>query len=388
MAAYLVMPMAPPASTTTLSPDSPHPPLCPCSLLYHISLSLFHLLLVVCAGAPMPRPLSARLQRFARVLPHRAASTEALRTPSKRLSLTDRWARLYSTARSLGLSAHGAASLRHHWRGLPQPAILERATQLLQHARAQADAANVSDPQKLGTSLKYFGDFCAAFAGRDMFQHPRWRGDLEAEAYNEATFSMYAQFLREGADPPLKSGTISGHVAVLRQFVERELGCTLLPPPCDQRLLPRLFKAYRASDGPGARKLVLALRGRHLRALAGTLPQTYEGTLDWAILTVGHNFLTRGGELGRPDGIPFRPEQRMLTLSSDCVQFGSMPLPPPGGGAPVDTSVVVVWLMPLKDGAKRRKPVPMLLAQRAFIEGQHDPLCAYTALRSRSSTSG
>ena len=133
--------------------------------------------------------------------------------PRRKLSLTDRWAHLYTVARTLGLSAQGAATLRHHWQGLPRPEVVERASRLLLAARHAADAANVTDPSKVQTALVYFNDFCSALPGRDMFMVPRYRGDLDAEAYNEASFSMFAQFLREAAQPPLKQGTIGGHVS-------------------------------------------------------------------------------------------------------------------------------------------------------------------------------
>ena len=327
--------------------------------------------LTLTGAASRPRPFSARLQRFARVLPHRVRSAPSQRRTAKHTSLTDRWAQLYASARTLGL--HTAQAMQHRWQAPPQPEVAERAAQLLAAASINSRDANASEPTRLHAAFGYFGDFCAYLPGRDMFMRPRFRGDLDAEAYNEATFSMFAQFLRDAVAPPLRSNTIGGHVSTIKTFIERELSRTLLPPSRDQKILPRLLKHFRAGDGPGTRKLRLAFRGRHLKALASIghhrLDQsTYEGQLNWAILLVGHNFLCRGGELGRPEGSAFKPESGMLVISDRCVQFGTVTR------EGVTHAAAVVWLMSIKDGARRQKPMPMLLLKRG------DSLCAYTAL--------
>ena len=323
--------------------------------------------------------MPSRAVRFARTLPERVAAAHIVPRTPKNASDEQRWANIHASARLLGLSAHGSMNLRHHWQHAPRPEIESRAHELLLAARTAVQGANVTDPQRLHATLGHFSAFCAYLPGRDMFMRPRVRGDLEAEAYNEESFAMFAQYLRQAATPQIKAGTVQTHVSTLRIFIEREMAVTLLPPSREQPLLPRLFKSMRRDDGVGDRALRLGLRARHLRALLQHAKHAWRldtsttmGILNWAILVVGHNILIRGAEFGCADRAIFDALRGMLSLTS--VVFGVINR----GGQ--QRRVAVLWLHPAKDRQYNLKPVPMLIARRGDEHGPPDPLCAYTAL--------
>ena len=290
----------------------------------------------------------------------------------------EKWRLVHTAAASLGLDLPGPGGGNlHQWRSPPTNEERTTAERLLMSARESADLAGTSDPAKLLSTFGYLRDFCLVTPNRYLFCFPYFRGDITAEAYNEATFAMFAQFIRERGSRvqgqrhgrSLKADTVADHVSRLKTFLERYAGCSLVPPNSASRLVPRQLKHMRAEDGPlNTRKLRMGLRGRHLKALLdrinGPNPppefdlRTYAGQLRVTLLLVCHNLLMRGGEPGVTESrTPFSPHLGHITI--DSLSFQRLLYE----GWYRLTAILLV--MSLKDANRRLHPVPLVLMQRA-----------------------
>ena len=315
--------------------------------------------------------------------------------------MRERWRLVHTAAASLGLELPGPSGGNlHQWREPPSADEYRAAARLLADARSNADLAGTSDPAKLLAAFGYLRDFCIVTPSRFLFAFPRFRGDIVAEQYNEATFAMLAQFIRERGSREqgrlngrqLRADTIAGHISVIKTFLERHVGCELVPPSRTARTLPRQLKQFRIEDGiVGIRKLRMGLRGKHLKALAelceGNFPpvefdrRTYMGVLRWAILLGCHNLLMRGGEPGVPDGETFSPAMGNITIASLSFR--------PIEYNRIMRACAILLVKAIKDANRNGQPVPMLVMQRAakpnapnsHVSDPHDPVCAYNALR-------
>ena len=323
------------------------------------------------------------------------------------MSPRDKWRLVHTAAASLGLELPGPdGGNLHQWRSPPPAEERRAAERLLLTARESADLAGTSDPVKLLTTFGHLRDFCLVTPNRFLFCFPYYRGDIKAEAYNEATFAMFAQFVRERGSReqgrrrgrPIKADTVSDHVSRLKTFLERYAGCSLVPPNRGSRLVPRMLKHMRGEDGPlKTRKLRMGLRGRHLKALIELIdgpspppefdPRTYAGALRLTLLLVCHNTLMRGGEPGVTDScVKFNPQLGHISIESLTFQY----LLYQGWNRRTATLLV----MSLKDVNRQLQPVPLVLMQRALAHHHtrqhggtqpsyaHDLACAYSAIRS------
>ena len=367
------------------------------------------------ATALPPQPYVGRSRgRAASAPPARRPKGSTLRQPIKKLPLRERWRLVHTAAASLGLELPGPTGGNlHQWRAQPSADEYRAAARLLADARSNADLAGTSDPAKLLAAFGYLRDFCMVTPNRYLFAFPRYRGDIIAEQYNESTFAMLAQFIRERGSREqgklhgrqLRADTIAGHISVIKTFLERHVGCELIPPSRTARTLPRQLKQFRAEDGiVGIRKLRMGLRGKHLKALAelcaGNFPptefdrcavpshklvarapptqptvrtfdrRTYMGVLRWSILLGGHNLLMRGGEPGVPDGHTFSANMGNITIASLSFR--------PIEYKRLMRACAILLVKAIKDSNRRGQPVPMVVMQR---NDPHDPVCTYGVLR-------
>lgn len=303
--------------------------------------------------------------------------------PSKQLAVR-------ALAISVGCIDPPQATARLHDRWAEEPPATERHTlRRLREAAAWRVASALrheEGPGQLQTGLRWFSRFRAALPSRVPFMEHRWAGDLQAAAYNEETFQLFAEFIRQHGSvraghtgEVVSAASISAYVSAVRAYRSRDVGYNLLIKEGNQRL-PNLLRHMRREDGPaGQRELSRALTSKHLRALAERADfdkTSAAGVLRWAVLVVGHNLLLRGGELGTTDDAAF-DSRYGLTLAD--VEWHS-----PGA----DTrgyEVASVNVVPIKDTHANRRRVPCLI-QRVDLRPRSVPTpegvkCPWEALR-------
>lgn len=241
-------------------------------------------------------------------------------------------------------------------------------------------------PGQLQTGLRWFQRFREALPSRTPFIEHRWAGDLQAAAYNEETFQLFGEFVRQhgsvraGHVGEVVSGaTIAAYISAIRAYRSRDVGYNLLIKEGNQRL-PQLLRHMRREDGPaGQRELSRALTSKYLRTLAGRADfdkDSDEGVLRWAALVVGHNLLLRGGELGTTDDAAFDANSGLSLADVEWHEPG-----PDTRGY----EVVSVNVVPIKDTHAHRRRVPCLI-QRVSLQPRSVPprqeeKCPWGALR-------
>lgn len=271
----------------------------------------------------------------------------------------------------LGMSGPlgGGAECRDRWAEDPSDAERAALASLRRTADKRVDAASAGGedgPSHLRTALGWLRRFIDTFPSRQLFAPHQGAGDVNAAAYNEETFRMLGEFIRQhGSVRPghqgevVSAATIGDYISALRAHRSMQAGYNLLVAGGNLRL-PKQMQHMRREDGPsGQRSLSRGMTARLLRRLVplNSFERSYRGgRLRWAILWVGHNLLLRGGELGRVDNRVFDPAVG-ITLADV------------GWIAPCENTegyeVVVVEVMPIKDARVSRSRVPLVIRRRA-----------------------
>lgn len=254
----------------------------------------------------------------------------------------------------------GGVERRDQWIVHPSPA--ERAT--IDALRTGADMRVASFVEEgraahLRTALGWLRRFYETMPSRVPFVPYAHGGDLQAAAYNEETFRLFAEFVRQHgsvrsgfAGMAVSSSTISDYISALRAFLSRETGYNLLLDGGNLRL-PKQLHHMRKEDGPaGQRELSRGLTARILRRLLGVtgfFRAQRELLLRWAVLWLAHNLMMRGGELGVTDKATFSPTTGLTIADLDwiepCEETSFFP-------------ALVVDMMPIKDTHNSRQRIP------------------------------
>lgn len=290
----------------------------------------------------------------------------------------------------LGVSGPlGGPECRDRWSTEPSLAETEALGSLRRAADRRVDTASAggeAGPGHLRTALGWLRRFVEVFPSRLLFVPHEGAGDVRAAAYNEETFRMLGEFMREhGSVRPgrvgdvLSAATIGDYISALRAHRSLQAGYNLLVGGGNLRL-PKQLQQMRREDGPsGQRALSRGMTSRLLRRLlpVGAFERhSRRGRLRWAVLWVGHNLLLRGGEVGRVESRGFDPAAGITLADVDWV-------PPCEDTAGYE--VVVVEVMPVKDARVSRSRVPLVIRRRSAGSftgraSQASP-CAWEALR-------
>lgn len=211
-------------------------------------------------------------------------------------------------------------------------------------------------------------------------------GDLQAANYNEETFQLFGEFIRQHGSlqnghvgETVSAASISAYISALRAFRSREAGYDLRVKEANLRL-PCVLQQMRREDGPtGQREISRALTSRYLRALSreGAFDtRSAEGVLRWAVLLVGHNLLLRGGEFGASGRAPFDHRYGLALGDVDWVA-------PSAESRFFEAAIVDVY--PLKDGRAVRQRVPCFIRRVSSAPRSVLPVpgsnCPWEALR-------
>lgn len=277
---------------------------------------------------------------------------------------------------------------RDRWAGRPSPS--ERAT--LEALRTGADIRVASFSEAKGksthlqTALGWFQRFQATVPSRVPFIPYAHSGDVRAAIYNEETFRLFAEFIRQHGSVragfegmAVSSTAIEDYISAIRAFRSREAGYNLLVEGGNLRL-PKQLQHMRKEDGPtGQRALSRGLTARIMRRLVQVpnfAAASRAETLRWAILWVGHNLMLRGGEPGTAERVTFSPLIGLTIADVDWVESCEETR-----GFPV----AVVDLMPIKDtyNTRQRMPCPIRRGTSRPMERLTlEPVaCAWEALR-------
>lgn len=120
--------------------------------------------------------------------------------PSKQLSVR-------ALAISVGCidSPQTTARLQDRWEEEPQAQERHALRRLRDAAtwRVASALRHEDGPGQLQTGLRWFSRFRAVLPSRVPFMAHRWAGDLQAAAYNEETFQLFAEFIRQHGSGPL-----------------------------------------------------------------------------------------------------------------------------------------------------------------------------------------
>lgn len=281
----------------------------------------------------------------------------------------------------------GGVETRDKWSSHPSPA--ERA--VVEALRTGADLRVASFVEEgraahLRTALKWLERFYETTPSRVPFVPYAHGGDLQAAAYNEETFRLFAEFVRQHgsvrsgfAGMAVSASTISDYVSALRAFLSRETGYNLRIDGGNLRL-PKQIQHMRKEDGPaGQRALSRGLTARILRKLlhvGGFFSNDRGHLLRWAVLWLAHNLMMRGGEPGVPDKATFSPTTGLTIADLEWVE-------------PCEETAffaaLVVDMVPIKDthNSRQRIPCPVRrvssrLTERLPVEPE---ACAWDAVR-------
>lgn len=293
-------------------------------------------------------------------------------------------------ARAAALRCTGPLEVvdRDEWRTPPPPSERAVLHQLRDSSawRVHASARGEDGPSHLGTALTWFSKFTAALPSRVPFRPHRWVGDLQAANYNEETFQLFGEFIRQHGSlqrgregETVSAASISAYISALRAFRSRETGYDLRVKEANLRL-PCVLQQMRREDGPtGQRELSRAFTARYLRELAGVRAfdtTSAEGILRWAVLLVGHNLLLRGGEFGASGTSPFDHRYGLALGDVDWVV-------PSAVSRFFEAAIVDVY--PLKDGRAVRQRIPCFIRRVSSAPRSTPPKpgvnCPWEALR-------
>ena len=198
----------------------------------------------------------------------------------------------------------------------------------------------------LRTALRHFESFVDSQPQREVFQHPRWAGDLAATLHNEMTFMLFAVYLvRDGLR---LAGTALNYCSLARSHIAAVSG---FPFSTGSPRWKKLIRAIRKLHHRERREC-RPLRAAHLRgAFYGSLSSTgAAASNEWALVATGIFLLARPTELSR--------------LRRCHLSWESTPVPH-----------AIIRILPLKKGPEQ-SAVPMLIAQ-----GGGGGADAYAALR-------
>lgn len=294
-----------------------------------------------------------------------------------------------AVAGAMGLTGPigGQVETRDRWVERPSPS--ERATVEALRTGADIRVASFYEEKRsthLQTALGWFQRFQSTVPSRVPFVPYENAGDLRAAAYNEETFRLFAEFIRQHGSVrsgfsgmAVSSTAIADYISAIRAFRSREAGYNLLMEGGNLRL-PRQIQHMRREDGPaGQRALSRGLTARLLRKLLQVRGFSSGGraeTLRWAVLWVGHNLMLRGGEPGTAERVQFSPLTGLTVADVDWVEACEETR-----GFPV----AVVDVMPIKDTHNTRQRIPCPIRRcsgRQMERLSADPVaCAWEALR-------
>lgn len=283
---------------------------------------------------------------------------------------------------------HAAHRTEDRWAAEPEPHERHTIRRLRDAASWRVSSAlrHEEGPGQLQTGLRWFRRFREALPSRVPFIEHRWAGDIQAAAYNEETFQLFGEFVRQHgsvrtghAGEVVSGATIAAYISAVRAYRSRDVGYNILVKEGNQRL-PQMLRHMRREDGPaGQRELSRALTAKYLRALAERADfekVSDEGILRWAALLVGHNLLLRGGELGTTDDAAFDVR---YGLSIADVEWHT-PGPDTRG-----YEVASVNVVPIKDTHANRRRVPCLIQRCSLhprtVAPQSEDMCPWGALR-------
>lgn len=281
----------------------------------------------------------------------------------------------------------GGEERRDVWNTRPSPG--ERAT--VAALRTGADLRLTSFVEEgranhLRTALRWLERFFSAMPSRVPFVPYQHAGDLRSAAYNEETFRLFAEFVRQHGSVRSGSGgmavsasTISDYVSALRAFLSREAGYNLRLEGGNLRF-PKQMQHMRKEDGPaGQRELSRGMTARILRKLlhaSGFFSSKREHLLRWAVLWLAHNLLMRGGELGVSDRATFSPTTGLTIADFEWVEPSE---------ETAFFAALIVDMVPIKDtlNMRQRTPCPIRrVSSRATHRLPVEPeACAWDAVR-------
>lgn len=281
----------------------------------------------------------------------------------------------------------GGEERRDWWSSHPSPS--ERATIAALRTGADLRVASFVEEGRaahLRTALRWLERFFSTMPSRVPFVPYANAGDLQAAAYNEETFRLFAEFIRQhgsvrsgSSGMAVSASTIADYVSALRAFLSRETGYNLRMEGGNLRL-PKQIQHMRREDGPaGQRALSRGLTARILRKLlqvSGFFSDDRDRLLRWAVLWLAHNMMMRGGEPGVTDKAVFSSRTGLTIADVDWVE----PCEQTAGFA-----AVVVDMMPIKDTHATRQRIPCPVRRVSSRPSDRLPAepeaCAWDAIR-------
>lgn len=281
----------------------------------------------------------------------------------------------------------GGEERRDWWATHPSPA--ERATIAALRTGADLRVASFVEEGRaahLRTALRWLERFFSTMPSRVPFVPYAHGADLQAAAYNEETFRLFAEFVRQhgsvrsgSSGMAVSASTITDYVSAIRAFLSRETGYNLRLEGGNLRL-PKQIQHMRKEDGPaGQRALSRGMTARILRKLletTGFFSPSREHLLRWAVLWLAHNMMMRGGEPGVTDKAAFSAKTGLTIADLDWVEPSEQT---------AWFAAVVVDMMPIKDTHTTRQRIPCPVRRVSSRPVDRLPLrpeaCAWDAVR-------
>ena len=222
------------------------------------------------------------------------------------------------------------------------------ASKALERLRGPHNASTRSTTGSAIAKLRQFQEGPAK--GRELFQQPRFAGDIVISNYNEFSLLTFAEWLTvhksKKTGKPVAMSTIESYISLIKT----ELGIVFGVAPVIEkgRRLSRVLR-HMASLSPALdRKKRRGLRRRHLRKAFRKMGYRHdlsaEALNEWASLVVAWEALARGGEVTWSNGVG--PTRADVTFEED--KYGC---------------TATLWLRPLKKrGKARAAKVPIVFA--------------------------
>lgn len=222
------------------------------------------------------------------------------------------------------------------------------AVKALERLRGPHNASTRSTTGSAIAKLRQFQEGPAK--GRELFQQPRFAGDIAIPNYNEFSLLTFAEWLTvhksRKTGKPVAMSTIESYISLIKT----ELGIVFGVAPVIEggRRLSRVLR-HMASLSPALdRKKRRGLRRRHLRKAFRKMGYRHdlsaEALNEWASLVVAWEALARGGEVTWSNGVG--PTRADVTFEED--KYGC---------------TATLWLRPLKKrGKARAAKVPIIFA--------------------------
>lgn len=213
--------------------------------------------------------------------------------------------------RDAGTSASPAESLRSYSGSTPPPAAGPHARDLVELGlygqELLRNANSDSTLRAYRTDWAAFATWCASHGVPALPAKPSVVTAYIADLSRTPVYSPTGKRLSDQHS----AATIARRLAAISHEHQQEG----LESPCGDRLVRKMLKAIRNTNGVAQRR-VEPVRVRHLRQIAGELPETLQGCRDKALLLVGYIGALRRSELValNVDDVRFTDEGMQITI--------------------------------------------------------------------------